>query len=351
MKKIVLKNLRQQYTYGAVGIQELSIELDDRETVAVLGGREAGKTSLLKCIAGLAPQTGGEIYINSRLVNSAKPKDRDVLMVYEDGGFFERRTVFYNLSYPLKIRKLDKNDITNRVVDISKKMGFEYLLDYKIYTLTLSERLRVMIARALLREASVYLFDDPFKNVQPYLRRKLFNELYPYIKNINAPKIFATSSADEAKTVADKIVILNYGFVTDMGKAEDIIKNPNCLLAYRYMYGDTSNIVKTKIQQEEDAVFIEILGQRINIEKDKLLNPIYIGKEVLVCFLLKENDKGLKAHKEYIEYVNDFKVLHGKIAYTDVKFYIDREKDEYFALIDQDTLKIFDINSQRNIYF
>src|SRR5690554_6695864 len=205
MKKILIKNLKQQYNYGAVGIQDMSFELEDNQTLAIISGKEGGKTSLLKCIAGLNPQVGGEIYINDILVNDKKPKDRDILLVYEDGGLFDFRSVFYNLSYPLKIRKLDKDFIYKKIADISKELGFEYLLDYKISSLSLAEKLRVMVARALIRDASVYLFDDPFKNVQPHYRHKLFNELYPYIRKIKGVKIFATSSPDEAKTVGDSI--------------------------------------------------------------------------------------------------------------------------------------------------
>ncbi len=351
MKNLIIKNLIQQYTYGIRGIQDLSLECEDNETVAILGEKEAGKTSLLKCIAGLVPQSGGEIIINGQVVNDKKPRERDVLMVYDDGGFFELRTVFYNLSYPLKIRKVQKEIITKKVTEVSRKLGFEYLLDYKINSVNFYDRLKVMIARALLREASVYLFDDPFKNAQPFYRQKIFSQLFPFIKEIKGAKVFATSSPDEAKTVGDKIVVMNYGFVTDEGDIKSISKSPNCLLSYKYMYGPFSNAIKAKIEKDEKGAYVNILGERVLIDERELINSIYIGKEVIACFTLEQSSKEIEIKKRFIQYLNNQKVLHGQANGKKVSMFIQDEKEKYFATVNKSSLRLFDVNNERKVYF
>lgn len=349
MKNLVINKLVQTYTYGCTGVQELSMECAQGESVAVLAGREGGKTSLLKCIAGLYPASSGEILICGADVTNKPVKDRNVLLVHEDGGLFKFRTVFYNLAFPLIIRKVAKEAIKEKILSVASELGFQGLLYDKINTLTGGEKLKVMFARALLRQASVYLFDDIFKVAEPEDRQKLFSELLPLIKRLDGAVVFATSSADEAMSVAKNITILNYGYTVDEGSAEQIRTSPRCLTSYKFLHSYATNILTAKVVEGENGeAYIHLLGKRIALESKKLLNPIYIGGEVTVCFETQAGD--IPFDDYYIEYYNNTPFMHCALCGENIITRLNGGILPQGLDIDLSSLKLFDVNSEKSVY-
>lgn len=352
MKNLIIKNLKQQYMYGAVGVRDISLECDSGEIISVLSHSEGGKTSLLKAIAGLYPILEGKIYIDGKDVTNLPPKDRNVLLVYEDGGFFNRKSVFYNLSYSLKIRKTSYDIIKDKVLSVARELKIEHLLGEKIFRLSENEKVKVMIARAMLRKASVYLFDDPFKRVLPQDRHAVFIELLPFIKKLDGAVIFATTSVDEARTISERTFIMSYGFVVDEGNFDDLYARPSTLTSYKFVKGYESNIIKAKVSEDEEGVYIDILNKKIKLSSDKLINPIYIGKETIASFITYPAKEGIKHELGFLEYYNNRIILHSKIDNHSIKTVIENKEDisEYID-IDISSLKLFDINSEKLVYF
>lgn len=350
MKNLMINKLIQSYTYGNTGVQQLSLECDKGQCVTILAPKEGGKTSLLKCIAGLFPAQSGEILINGIDITNKPPKDRDVLLLYEDGGLFKMRSVFYNLSYPLQIRKVDKETIKEKILSVAKKLDITHLLFEKAGVLTGNEKLKVMFARALLRKASVYLFDDIFRIAQPQERQSLFSQLLPMIKELDGAVLFATSNADEAMSVGEKIVIMNYGYVVDEGDIARLKQSPSCLTSYKFMHSYATNMLITKVFEDESGVFIELLGKRIALDGQKLLNAIYIGGEIIACFETKAGGDIAFRHK-YMEYYNNTRFMHSEVLSTDVITKLEEGLLTEGLDIDLDSLKLFDLNSEKSVYY
>lgn len=355
MKNLTIKNLTQQYTYGDFGVQNLSLECNQGEIVAILGGNDAGKSSLLQCIAGLYSAQSGEILIDGNDITNKKPKFRDVMLVHGDGGFFTLRTVFYNLAYPLKIRKIDKNKIKQKIEEVAKKLNFSHLLDHKIRTLTGTEKVRIMIARTLLRESAVYLFDDPFHIAEAIDRHNIFMEMVPIIKSLDGAVLFATTSVDEAKTLTNSIIIMNYGYVIDEGNKEKLKNEPQCLLSYSFMRGYATNSVVTKVIENGNELFIKIAGQKIVLYSEKLINPIYINNDIIACFVtIDGKGEGYQIDKEdtSIEYYNNSIVFHNTIDGDNIKTQIiDSSAIPSHIKTDIKSIKLFDVNSEKLVYF
>lgn len=349
MKNLVINKLVQTYTYGNTGVRELSLECAEGECVAILAGKEGGKTSLLKCIAGLYPAQSGKIFINGIDITAKSPKDRDVMLFYEDGGLFKLRSVFYNLAFPLKIRKVPQDVIKEKILSAAKKLGIEHLLFEKVNTLSDTEKLKVMFARALLRKASVYLFDDIFRIAEPQERHSLFSELLPIIKELGGAVLFATSRADEAMSVGNQIVIMNYGYTVDQGDICRLKDSPRCLTSYKFMHSYATNMVITKVSEDGNGVFIELFGKRVALDGQKLINPIYIDGEIIACFETKHGGD-IAFRFKYFEYYNNTRFMHSESHGNGIITEAEGEIPEGLD-IELKSLKLFDINSEKSVYY
>ncbi len=266
-----LQKISAQYRHGALAVNKISFSLGKGDFLTVYADKEGGKTTLLKAISGLTPLKNGKILFEGR--ENPSVKERDVFLMHEDGGFFRLRSVRYNLSYPLKIR--EKTLDTTALTFVGEK-----LLKKPIYRLTAEEKLAVNMERALLRDASVYLIDDPFKPFSPDKRKKLFEKYFPYIqsKTENAIVVYATSSIEEAASIGKNTIVLSYGTEQQRGTWEEIKKNPTSL-SMLALFDDSCHFEKVHLQDEK-GLFVEFMGQKYPIIKEKLLNDVYIGSEV-----------------------------------------------------------------------
>ena len=266
-------SLTKQYFYGQKAIDNLTFEVNKGEVVAVVGASESGKTSLLKCIAGLYSLEEGKIYIDGTDVSEKKTKERDVKFLYSDSGYgiFRRRSVKYNLGYPLKVRKVDKAIRLQKVEEVSEKFGIKSLLNDYGYMLYEDDILRVIFARKDVRDARVTLIDDVFKIVKSEDRAKLFQELNGSIRDENGAVLFATTSIDEAFSVADRVIILHYGKCQQIGTPNELKCSPQTLtvekLVNPYHTIIESEGVITTYEVEECADGCEYLVNSYTYEK------------------------------------------------------------------------------------
>lgn len=224
-------NLTQKYFYGAKAVNDVSFALNDDEKLALFAKEGGGKTSLLKCIAGLYPRDTGKIIVNGREISESKPKDRGVRLIYNaDEAFFRYRTAKYNLEYSLKIRKTPQSDISETINIVAEKFGLTPFLSEPVYRLYPEIKIRLALARGMLRDENVTLIDNVFSTLTGTQRKELFEELLPAVYEITGNVLFATDDSYEAMSYGDKLAVLSHGKLVDFGNHSSVFCSPENFL-------------------------------------------------------------------------------------------------------------------------
>jgi multiple sugar transport system ATP-binding protein len=277
-----IKNLTKTYMGGSTALSEFNLNIND--TAVIVGGEMAGKTTLLKCIAGLESYEG-EILIGGVNIKKIKPKKRNIFMFFPDYAIFPNRTVFYNLGYSLMVRGLTKIQMEEKLVNIAEKFGIRGLLFKKAKALTEAQKRTVAIARMFVRQADIYLLDDPLKGLYGTERKELFEKLRIYLYELNGIKVYTTTEVDEALALSRQIVILNLGYTKQIGSMETFYNAPQSVLVAQ-MIGDM-NIVRGMLCMRDIGLCAEFAGHRFLLRdsfENRLISKSYIGKEVLFGF-------------------------------------------------------------------
>src|SRR5436853_5155415 len=212
MARVELKGLRKEYD-GAVAVEGLSLDIKDKEFVVLLGPSGCGKTTTLRMIAGLEAPTEGEIYIGDRLVNDLEPKDRNIAMVFQSYALYPHMSVYQNMAFPLENAKVAEREIVERVNRTARLLQIEGLLSRKPAQLSGGQRQRVALGRAIVREPTVFLMDEPLSNLDAQLRVYMQAELKKMQKDLGVTTIYVTHDQVEAMTMADRVALLNKGLL------------------------------------------------------------------------------------------------------------------------------------------
>jgi multiple sugar transport system ATP-binding protein len=225
MAEVVLRSVVK--SYGSVhAVNNVSLTVGDGEFVALVGPSGCGKTTTLNLIAGLIPMSGGEIYIGDRLVNDLDPKDRDIAMVFQNYALYPNKTVYRNLAFPLQMRRLAKPDIDRKVREAARVLDITHLLDRRPRELSGGQQQRVALGRALVRDPLVFLMDEPLSNLDAKLRVQMRTELKRFHTDLNATVIYVTHDQLEAVTMADKMAVMNGGFLQQYDTPANVFSNP-----------------------------------------------------------------------------------------------------------------------------
>ena len=275
------ENLCLEYLYGAKAVRDVSFEIASGEHVAVLGGAEAGKTSLLKAIAGLYPINSGKIYLDGKEISAAKIKDRDLMFVYDDGGLFGARSVRYNLIYPQKIRKIPKEEREKRALDASDAFGLEGFEEEYVYRLYETEKIRLALARTALREASLVMIDDVFAMSPSSRRASLFRELAPRMAEIRSSLLFATASVEEAFSIGDRVIFMCYGRVEQTGTPSELIYEPATLNVDKYV-NPLRNFAEAPVERTAEGGKLSFGGYELEFDcPGYVLNAVTLSYELV----------------------------------------------------------------------
>src|SRR5438093_1830824 len=226
MASVEIRGLRKEFE-GTVAVENLDLEVHDKEFVVLLGPSGCGKTTTLRCIAGLESPSDGEIRIGDRVVNDLEPKDRNIAMVFQSYALYPHMTVYQNLAFPLENRKMAEREIVSRVNKTARLLQIENLLGRKPAQLSGGQRQRVAVGRAIVREPEVFLMDEPLSNLDAKLRVYMRAELKRLQKDIGVTTIYVTHDQVEAMTMADRIAIMNKGVLQQLGTPERIYSQPS----------------------------------------------------------------------------------------------------------------------------
>ncbi|MGL4241926.1 MAG: ABC transporter ATP-binding protein [Beijerinckiaceae bacterium] len=225
MPRLSIRNLSKRFG-GVSVIDELNLEIEDREFTVLVGPSGCGKSTTLRMIAGLEDASGGEIWIGGREVSRLDPKDRDIAMVFQDYALYPHMNVARNMSFALRLARMPKDEIARRVGRVAEMLSISHLLDRKPAALSGGQRQRVAMGRALVRDASVFLFDEPLSNLDAKLRNQMRAELALMRKRVEKNMVYVTHDQIEAMTLADRIVVMHHGRIQQQGSPEELYKRP-----------------------------------------------------------------------------------------------------------------------------
>lgn len=226
MSNVILKNVRKTYDNSKTVINNVNLEIKDKEFVVLVGSSGCGKSTLLRMIAGLEDITDGEIYIGDRKVNNVPPKDRDIAFVFQSYALYPHMTVRENIAFGLKMRKVDKATIEKKVQEAAEILNLGEYLDRKPKQLSGGQRQRVALGRAIVRNPKVFLMDEPLSNLDAKLRVQMRSEIKKLHEKLQTTFIYVTHDQTEALTMGDRIVVLNNGDIQQVDSPDEIYNNP-----------------------------------------------------------------------------------------------------------------------------
>ena len=226
MANVSLKNIKKVYEKNVVAVQDFNLDIADKEFVVLVGPSGCGKSTTLRMIAGLEEITEGELYIGDRLVNDVAPKDRDIAMVFQNYALYPHMTVYENMAFGLKLRKVPKAEIDEKVKEAAEILGITEYLQRKPKALSGGQRQRVAIGRAIVRHPQVFLMDEPLSNLDAKLRNQMRAKLIKLRLDVNTTFVYVTHDQTEAMTLGDRIVIMKDGFIQQIGTPQDVFDHP-----------------------------------------------------------------------------------------------------------------------------
>ncbi len=251
MAEIQLKNISKRWG-DFVGVDNFDLTIEDREFLVLLGPSGCGKTTTMRMIAGLEDPTEGEIVIGDRVVNNLDPKDRDIAMVFQSYGLYPNMSVYENIRFPLKVRKVNEAEHDERVRKAADMVELAPFLDRRPAELSGGQRQRVALARAIVREPTVFLMDEPLSNLDAKLRVSTRAQIKNLQHELHATTIYVTHDQIEAMTLADRVVVMNKGVVQQVGTPTEIYDNPTNTFVASFIGSPAMNLVHGEIK---DGVF------------------------------------------------------------------------------------------------
>ena len=281
MAEVLLKHICKIYDGGVKAVNDVNIEIKDKEFVVLVGPSGCGKSTTLRMVAGLEDISSGELLIDGKIVNDVPPKDRDIAMVFQNYALYPHMTVYDNMAFGLKIRKFAKEEIDARVREAAKILDIEELLDRKPKALSGGQRQRVAVGRAIVRKPKVFLFDEPLSNLDAKLRVQMRAEISGLHHRLQATMIYVTHDQVEALTMADKIVVMKLGVIQQIGGPLELYNNPDNKFVAGFIGSPPMNFMVCDVMQEGDDIFIHEGDFRLKVlpAQAKLLKD-YVGKQV-----------------------------------------------------------------------
>jgi multiple sugar transport system ATP-binding protein len=263
-------------------LNDLHIEIEDKEFLVLVGPSGCGKTTALRCLAGLEEITSGQIKIGTQVVNDVPPKDRDIAMVFQSYALYPHMTVFDNMAFGLKLRKVPKDEIKRRVEEAAQILGIENLLKRKPRELSGGQRQRVAVGRAIVREPKVFLFDEPLSNLDAKLRVQTRAEISKLHQRLQTTFIYVTHDQVEAMTMATRIAVMNKGILQQLDTPQNLYDHPANLFVAGFIGSPAMNFFPAKLRKEGSALIVDGGEFSVKVPEGKVdIFLPYVGKEVI----------------------------------------------------------------------
>ena len=269
MASLSLRNIYKVYAGDVVAVSDFNLEIEDKEFIVLVGPSGCGKSTTLRMVAGLEDISSGELYIDDKLVNHIPPKDRDIAMVFQSYALYPHMTVYNNMAFGLKLRKMPKADIDRRVKEAAAILGIEALLNRKPAALSGGQRQRVALGRAIVREPKVFLMDEPLSNLDAKLRVQMRTEITKLHKRLQTTFIYVTHDQTEAMTLGDRIVIMKDGFVQQIGTPQEVFNHPANLFVAGFIGTPQMNFFDAVLTRTGDKYTVTAYGTVFEPDEEK----------------------------------------------------------------------------------
>lgn len=284
MAKVSLKNVCKVYSGNVKAVNDVNLEIEDKEFLVLVGPSGCGKSTTLRMIAGLEDISLGDIYIGDKLCNNVTPKDRDIAMVFQNYALYPHMTVYENMAFGLRLRKFSNEVIDSKVKEAAKLLEIEHLLDRKPKALSGGQRQRVALGRAIVREPKVFLMDEPLSNLDAKLRVQMRTVIAKLHKRLNTTFIYVTHDQTEAMTMGSRIVVMKDGIIQQADTPRNIYENPSNMFVAGFIGSPQMNLIESKIVKENNNLYISFGNTRLLIPEDKskvIKEKGYVNKEVI----------------------------------------------------------------------
>ncbi len=266
MSEVILKGIKKVYDNKVTAVHDVNINIKDKEFIVLVGPSGCGKSTTLRMVAGLEEISGGELYIDGKLVNDVAPKDRDIAMVFQSYALYPHMTVRDNLGFALKLKKVDPAEIKKKVEEVAEILDITQYLDRKPKALSGGQRQRVAIGRAMVRDPKVFLMDEPLSNLDAKLRNQMRAEIIKLRQRINTTFMYVTHDQTEAMTLADRIVIMKDGFVNQIGTPQELFNKPVNLFVAGFIGMPVMNFFDgCKLLLEGGKYYAEVRGVKFEL--------------------------------------------------------------------------------------
>ena len=290
MAEVVLKNLKKVYPNtekkkkkgepekkndlqitdeGVVAVQDFNLHIADKEFIVLVGPSGCGKSTTLRMIAGLEDISGGELYIDGKLMNDVEPKDRDIAMVFQSYALYPHMTVYGNMAFSLKLKKVPKDEIDRRVRQAAEILDITQYLDRKPKALSGGQRQRVAIGRAIVRDPAVFLMDEPLSNLDAKLRNQMRAELIKLRERIDTTFIYVTHDQTEAMTLGDRIVIMKDGFIQQIGTPQEVFDHPANLFVAGFIGTPQMNLFDAHLARKDGKYTVTVGSVTVELSEEK----------------------------------------------------------------------------------
>ena len=368
MASLSLTNVCKVYPNGFEAVKDFSLEVEDQEFIIFVGPSGCGKSTTLRMIAGLEEISSGELKIDGRVVNDVEPKDRDIAMVFQNYALYPHMTVFDNMAFGLKLRKVPKDEIKKKVEEAAKILDLEKLLDRKPKALSGGQSQRVAMGRAIVRNPKVFLMDEPLSNLDAKLRVQMRSEIASLHNRLKATIIYVTHDQTEAMTLGTRIVVLKDGVIMQVDSPQKLYNEPNNLFVAGFIGSPQMNFIDAVCKVEGERVTLNFEKTSVVLppaKAKKLIDGGYNGKTVVMG--IRPEDIGdsqieIEAHKDAVfetdvtgyELLGSEVLLYFNVAGTAMTAKVDsrttaRMGDHITLAIDPEKIHCFDKETELTI--
>ena len=283
MASLSLENVCKVYPNGYQAVQNFNMEIADKEFIIFVGPSGCGKSTTLRMIAGLEDISSGTFKIDGKVMNDVEPKDRDIAMVFQNYALYPHMTVYDNMAFGLKLRKVPKDEIDKAVKEAARILDLTHLLDRKPKALSGGQRQRVAMGRAIVRNPKVFLMDEPLSNLDAKLRVQMRTEIAKLHQRLGTTIIYVTHDQTEAMTLGSRIVVMKDGIVQQIDSPQNLYDKPCNLFVAGFMGSPQMNFVDATARVEGGKAYLDVEGQSIELPADKakaIIDGNYNGKKV-----------------------------------------------------------------------
>ena len=377
MSEIALRNVCKQFDSEHYGVKSFNLDIHDKEFVIFVGPSGCGKSTTLRIIAGLEEITDGELWIDGELSNYLEPKERGMSMVFQNYALYPNMTVYGNMAYALKIRKMPKDEIDKKVHEVAKILEIEQLLDRKPAALSGGQKQRVAIGSAIIRKPKAFLMDEPLSNLDAKLRAQMRVELVKLHKQLDTTIIYVTHDQTEAMTLGTKIVVMKDGLIQQVGAPQSIYDNPVNLFVAGFLGSPSMNFFQCTVKAEENNRTALLLDDAKTVKKvyldgtrGKQIADKYNGRHVVLGIRpedIYELDEAKKLGIEKDSVNVDEPVVNREMLGAEVILYFDEQGktlavrlnpenqtqvgENVSLYFDMDKAHVFDPETEENLFY